>query len=59
MPGFGRAVFDLLAQLGDVVVDRARQRKLVVAPDFIEQLVAGYGFALVLYEVFENFKFAR
>src|SRR5258708_37441718 len=55
----GGTRLDLLAQLGDVNVDGARQRRLVVAPDLVEQAVARDHLAAVLDEVPQEAHLAR
>ena len=54
-----RLVLDLLAQLGHVHVDGAGERDRVVAPDRVEQLLAGDHLAPVLGEVLEQPELAR
>src|SRR5205814_9595138 len=39
--GLVRRLLDFLAQFRDEVVDRARRRRLFVAPDLVEDLLAG------------------
>ena len=50
---------DFLAQPGDVDVDGARRRHRVVAPDLVEQLLAGQRRAAVLDEVAQQLELAR
>ena len=50
---------DFLPQPGDVYVDRARRRHRVVAPDFVEQFVAGQRRLAMLDEVLEQQELAR
>ena len=54
-----RIWLDLLPQPGDVDVDGARRRHRVVAPDFVEQLVARQRGAAVLDEVAQQLELAR
>jgi hypothetical protein len=49
----------LLAEFGNVIVNRTAERKSVVSPDFLEELVAGNHFAFVQSEVFEYFELPR
>src|SRR6516225_413222 len=53
-PRNGGVVLDLLAQLRDVHVDRARQRRLVVLPDLIQQAVPRNHLAAMRDEVLEQ-----
>src|SRR5581483_4940437 len=50
---------DGLPQLDDVVVDRARRREDVVAPDLVEELVPRDDLARVLDEVLQDLELAR
>ena len=54
-----RGGLDLLAQPRDVDVDGPRRRHRVVAPDLVEQFLAGERRAAVLDEVAQQLKFAR
>src|SRR5688500_9945351 len=54
-----RVGLDLLAQPGDVDVDRARRGHGVVTPDFVQQLVAGERGAAVLEEIAQELELAR
>src|SRR6188768_1470894 len=54
-----RVGFDLLPQPGDVHVDRARGGHRVIAPDFVEELVARERGAAVFDEVLEQQELAR
>src|SRR5687767_6690456 len=51
----GRVAFDLLAQFGDVVIDRAAEG-VPVAPDFVEQLIAGHRLAAMPDEILQQLK---
>ena len=54
-----RIVFDLLAKLGYVHVNRASQGESVVAPDAVKQLVACDDLAFVLKKEFQDFEHSR
>ena len=53
-----RRFLDLLPQLGDKVVDRARGGEFLVAPDLVEDLLAGHHLSGVLDEVAEQVELA-
>ena len=53
-----RRFFDLLAKLGDEIVDGARRRELFVAPDLVEDLLARDDLSGVLHEVAQQIEFA-
>ena len=55
----GRVLFDFLPQSGDMVINRARDRRAVVAPNFVEQLISRYDFTSMPYQVVQDLKFAR
>ena len=50
---------DLLPQLGDEVVDRARRRRLLVAPDLVQNLLARDDLARVRHQIAEEIELAR
>lgn len=52
-------VFDLLTELCDVSVYGASERKTVVAPHGVQQLIARYDLALMLYEILQQLELAR
>src|ERR1044071_1112623 len=52
-------ILDLLPELRDVHVDRARQREVLVPPDDVEEAVARHDLAAVLDEVLQDVEFAR
>ena len=54
-----RGALDLLPQLRDEVVDRARGRRFLVAPDLVEDLLARHDLSGVRDEVAEQIEFAR
>src|SRR5215472_13185498 len=56
---FRRRDFKLLPQLGNVVVYCPGDGEVVIAPHFIEQLLAGHSFSLALDEVLEDLELAR
>ncbi len=58
VPGLRRVLFDFLPQPRDVVVYRARNRRAVIPPNFVEQLVACDDFAPAPDEVVKNLKLA-
>ena len=55
---FGGVLFDLLTELRNVVIDRARDRGAVVSPNFVEQLIAGHRFTSMPNQVPQDFKLA-
>ena len=55
----GWIVFDLVAKLGDVHINRSRQGESVVTPDAVEQLVACDDFAPAFKKIFQDFEFSR
>src|SRR5215217_6491271 len=50
--------FELPSQVGDEDLDRVRDRERVIAPDLVEQLLAGDHEALVAHEVLEQLELA-
>ena len=42
-----------------MIVHRASEGEIFIAPDFVEELIARNGFATVLNEVFQHSEFAR
>jgi hypothetical protein len=44
---------DLLPQVDDVRINRARGGKTVIAPDFLKQAISAQGFPLVAKEVLQ------
>src|SRR5918996_1193868 len=52
------AGLELAAQVGDEDLDGVRRRERVVAPDLLEQALAGYDDALVAHEVLEELELA-
>lgn len=59
MMRFRRVILNLLTQTGNVVVYRTRERKVVVAPYLVKQLVARDSLATMLNKVLEHSEFAR
>ena len=59
VPRLSRVLLDLLAEPSDVIVDSTSEGEIVIAPDFIEELVARNRFTKVLDEVFHHSEFAR
>ena len=57
-PGIFRIRFELLPQPRDMNVDRARRRHRVVAPNFVEQLIAGDDFTATPDQVPQDLEFA-
>ena len=55
----GGILFDFLTQPGDVIVDGACDREVVIPPNFIEQLLTGDGLAPVFNEISEDLELAR
>jgi hypothetical protein len=55
----GGVLFDLLAQSGDVIVNRSSEGEVIITPDFIQQLIARDCFATPRDEVSQNLEFAR
>ena len=50
--------FDFLTQLGDMVVNRARNRRAVIPPNFVEQLIPGDDFTSMPDQVAQDLEFA-
>jgi hypothetical protein len=59
MLGLTCVLLDFLTQSRDVIVYGSRQRKIVVPPNFIEQLIARNSLPTMLDEVLEHPEFAR
>jgi hypothetical protein len=59
VPRIGGVLLDLLPKAGNVVVYHTRERRVVIAPDFIQQLIARESLATTLNEVFQHSEFAR
>jgi hypothetical protein len=55
----GRILFDLLAQPGDVIINRSSKGEILIAPDRIQQLIASNRFAAMFDEVFQDLEFTR
>jgi hypothetical protein len=55
----GGVLLDLLSQSGDVIINRSSKGEILIAPDFIQQLVARDRFPTPRDEVFQNLEFVR
>ena len=54
---FRQVLLDLLTKASNVVVYRTRERKIVVAPYLVKQLVARDGLSAMLNKVSKHFEF--
>jgi hypothetical protein len=55
----GGVLLDLLPQSGDVIINRSGEGKVLIAPNFIEQLITRNWFATMFDEVFQDLEFTR